>query len=377
MNSTPIKTLTNKQTERQTLATLNSVRAFAFLGVILNHTSFPCFAYIGAWGVSVFFTLSGFLFVYNYYNQKRISPISIRNNLLFSIKKIKNLYPLHIIATAFFFIIVVVGENAIDIFRALIRLLLNIILIQEWFGHKSLCGVSWYLCVSAFCYFLFPCINAFMEKKYNKRIAWIMIVLALCVQCLIGMFGYKLVSVQWIKQFIGDDALDWVVYYFPFARFFDFFIGCNVGYLFLHKKDLVLKSKYYTIAEIISTIIVVCSIVCSTLAPINCWWNKVFIFSLSSIVYVYIYAIGKGWLSNFLSNNFILYFARISPYGFLIHSICFWFAYAIFFHIPNTNGEIMYATYGPPFQILVAFPMTIIFSEIWIRIEKKYKNKIV
>lgn len=79
---------------REKIVTLQVLRAFAFLGIFLSHTETIKHFEFGAWGVSVFIILSGFLMYYNHYDDKY--DISIGESLKFSLKRIKKLYPLHI-----------------------------------------------------------------------------------------------------------------------------------------------------------------------------------------------------------------------------------------------------------------------------------------
>ena len=73
-----------EQYKKEKLDYIQIIRAIAFLGVFLSHTGIKAFSASGAWGVSVFFILSGFLMTYNYYGKSRIRQIGIKDNLLFS-----------------------------------------------------------------------------------------------------------------------------------------------------------------------------------------------------------------------------------------------------------------------------------------------------
>ena len=72
---------------------LQVLRAIAFLGIFLSHARVSV-----SWaklGVSIFFVLSGCLMTCNYYDKEL--KCSIKDNLQFSINKIKKLYVLHIV----------------------------------------------------------------------------------------------------------------------------------------------------------------------------------------------------------------------------------------------------------------------------------------
>ena len=138
---------------------IQALKGIAFLGVFLSHTGFTCFWSIGHWGVSVFLVLSGFMMTYSYYHKNRITNISLKDNILFAWKKIRNLYLLHIITMLTMLVFAFIGIKS-DIRILIPKILLNILLLQEWFPleNASINGVSWYLSTAVFTYFLFPII---------------------------------------------------------------------------------------------------------------------------------------------------------------------------------------------------------------------------
>ena len=81
------------------LLPLQGLRALAFIGIFLSHSDVKALSSsgLGAWGVSVFLILSGFLMMVNYYHTDRFSICSVKDNLRFSLKKIMAIYPLHIL----------------------------------------------------------------------------------------------------------------------------------------------------------------------------------------------------------------------------------------------------------------------------------------
>lgn len=95
---------------------IQALRGIAFLGVFLSHTGLKWFGAAGHWGVSVFLVLSGFLMFVSYSDNDRIKRISIRDNIAFSWRKIKKLYPLHICTmVAMMLFSFVGGANALEI----------------------------------------------------------------------------------------------------------------------------------------------------------------------------------------------------------------------------------------------------------------------
>lgn len=355
---------TNKN-ERNIIKTLQMLRCIALGGVVLSHTGFEHFRCIGHWGVSVFLVMSGFLFTYNYYQKGKIRSVSIKDNILFAINKIKVLYPLHIILMIFFGALLLFGDETESILVILVKILLNSILIQEWFpiAGASLNIVAWYLCTYFFVCSIFPLINNYMEKGYSKRKALIGIMSSLIVQFLIGLLGSKL-------QPFGNGIWNWIIYYYPLSRLWEFLIGCNLAYCFIDKEHN-LDDWKYTILEIISLIIVVLTNIISYNSSYKyVFWNEVFIYSFSTIILVYVFAIGKGKISNLLTNKITLYIAKISPYAFLIHAGVFKLLDILSFHFTNENGELIFLEYNKWIKVLFGIAITIILCEAWIKIIK-------
>ncbi len=134
---------------------LQALRAIALVGVFLAHAQAK-----HSWAVlsvSIFFVLSGFLLFIRYEN--KVFTCSLKNNIEFSINKIKKLYPLHIITMVFGVILrlynVYLEGLSLKSVAAVIRdLFLNITLLQTWYPKSevnvSLNGVSWFLSVMMF-----------------------------------------------------------------------------------------------------------------------------------------------------------------------------------------------------------------------------------
>lgn len=141
------------------IESLQTVRALAFLGIFASHCGVTK---LGNWGVSVFFILSGFLMVYSYYNKPLNT--SFKSCLAFSLKKIKKLYPLHILMmlTALVFVAhsLILDYSVKRVILYLGQTVLNVLLLQTWVPSESvyfsLNGVAWYLSVCLFIYACFP-----------------------------------------------------------------------------------------------------------------------------------------------------------------------------------------------------------------------------
>ena len=72
------------------IVSLQILRAICFVGVFLSHCKIRCFEACGAWGVSVFFVLSGFLLM-----RKHAENFHERG-LIFAWRHIRKVYALHV-----------------------------------------------------------------------------------------------------------------------------------------------------------------------------------------------------------------------------------------------------------------------------------------
>lgn len=358
-------------TTRKNIDTLQMIRCFAILGICLSHTDFLLFKSLGAWGTSLFFILSGFVMTYNFFESNKINSVSIKDNAHFAIKKIKPLYPLYIITTLLMFCRLIIGEEAISIHIALIRLVLNIFLMQTWlpFSDAALNGPAWFLSAIVISYFLFPYINTYMEKKYTKRKALCMIIVSIALQYVICLIGSKLPSITNFELLATPELLqEWIVYNAPISRFFDFFIGSNLSYIFINKRHD-LSITIYSILELLSIILVFVSNLVSSKLDDSVFLGekRVIVFTFGVIVLLYAFAVGKGKISNVLTNKVTVYVGNISSCIFLIHMPIFTYIYVFIYRIPFINGKTILDKYYSWIEVTIGFIIVIILSEVYIR----------
>ena len=195
--------LTDRQTDRHRIDSLQALRAFAFLGIFFSHADF--FVSWPGLGVSVFYVMSGFLMTYRY--EKTDVSATLKSNFLFSINKIKKLYPLHIITMCCAIVLSVAsiihsGLKIKSIIGLFLKIFLNVTLLQTWIPsssiNTSLNGVAWYLSVTLFLYFLFPWIKRIIERNSLVK---------LCIMCGIILITEIISCVPFI-YFLGNDSLE-------------------------------------------------------------------------------------------------------------------------------------------------------------------------
>lgn len=347
---------------------LQALRSVAFIFIFLSHSGIHFFCRIGEWGVSIFIVLSGFLMIYNYYqkteiaiksnntNENEKTKLPFKNPLLFSINKIKRLYPLHII-TMIAGIIIHFTDRKLIAVTLIPHLALIQILIPNEKYFACINGVAWYLSLCLFLYFAFPFILLFI-KKHNK----IKTIVLISAGLIVLEFLYTWLVVNYINYSNEWLSWKWLLYYCPFFRVVDFAVGCNLGFLFLNLKNNK-NSKFNTGLCTILEIATISLFIVSILSG-NFWgfhWS--FIPIIPSCLLVYLFAIKKGLVSKLLTNKVFIYIGNISPYAFLIHSL-----------VLSVCNNIFSGKYNI-ICVIISFIITIILASIYPKIDLIIRKK--
>ena len=381
--------MTTLDKKHKKIDSLQSIRASAFLGIFLCHTGFDNVRGLGAWGVSVFIILSGFLMSYNYCDKYIFNDQSIIASIHFGIGKILKLYPLHILTMLAMAIFLLVGNGKETLSTVLTKLILNVLLIQEWFPiqNREINGMSWFLCEVLFFYIVYPYIWKYInEKTKNIKNASLNIVISITIIFIIGLLS---------NIYCSQSITKWIIYYCPLTRFWEFFIGCNLGYIFLKlnytysSKNNLILCRTFSIALVILSNIIYCKYSAHRFGnyayEYDRWWIYTLLFIISSSMLILTFAttcVGGGgrtedtrhivnYIYSFLQNVAVL-----SPYAFLIHTVVFRYLSIFYYHIPGTNGEQVYLEYGRYINMTVGFGITMLLSHYYNLIDKKYRGKV-
>lgn len=361
---------------------LQVVRAFAFLGIFASHSNITIFSPGGAWGVSVFLILSGFLMIYSYYDTDRIDSDGVIYSIKFGINKIKKLYPLHIVtmllAMPYLIIDCLEHSGMNSVLDSVIKTVTNTFLIQSWFPsidiYFSLNAVSWYLSVSLFLYIMFPFILSRIREYKGIKTAIIVIIITYVIQLVMSFCSY-LIQINIIHN---DRFIHWFAYIFPLSRLEDFVIGCNLGYVFIKvKKDNGISDRRYTWMEfgIIAVIaiqmiayVLFVSIPAKTEPSVSAenWWGVASMWTLSSCALVFLFAFNKGNISRILTNKALLFIGNLSANAFLIHQIVY--RYLNTFERKLLGDTFMWI------NLFACLIITIVCSYAWEALSNYYKN---
>lgn len=342
---------------------IQGLRAIAFIAIFISHTGLADLGALGAWGVSVFFVMSGFLMMYNYFKRENTPSFGFS----FTWGKIKKLYPLHI------FTMLLAARYALTVSGDLPKTLLDVgihtFLVQMWIPHtkyfSTLNGPSWYLCTSIFLYLCFPFVLKFFKKHMTvkKSYVWLIILFVLQTALTVCTFIWG-----------NDDkeawfSTKWLLYFFPPARFIDFSIGCGLGYLalFAHEKKVYKKSNnaLTVLFEILVSALIVISVYIYTnqLGLLGSEAFKYsFLFIVTTVPLIWLVAVKKGFISKILSIKFLVKLGDLSPYTFLIHGVVLKYVSLLMFLIFNIECTVL--------NSFISFVLTVASAIIWINCEK-------
>ncbi|QIL74492.1 acyltransferase family protein [Hymenobacter sp. HDW8] len=174
-------------------------------------------------GVTIFFTLSGFLITERYF---ATDVVSIKNIKTYLINRFARIYPLYIILTlpVFFIAFYNVGFSRYYLYA----LILNITLLKSLSLEYAFTGLpqAWSLtveeCFYFFAIFFFAALNA---PRFSKAIVWISAIV------LLPATGFVLVKIFNNLHLPFFENISFVAYTTFFGRFFEFFIGAGLALL--------------------------------------------------------------------------------------------------------------------------------------------------
>ena len=352
---------------RSRLNAIQGLRAVAFAAIFISHAGTGNYDGLGAFGVAVFFVMSGFLMMLNYL-QKETEPLC---GVRFAFGKIKKLYPLHIVMMLF-----AAGYYLCSGFPALSILRdmgIHTLLVQMWIPHTqfytTLNGPSWYLCACFFLYLCFPPLLRLFKKRMTKRRAVISLFVLFAAVVAVGAVNH-IFGVQNVGNWFNAQ---WATYYFPPARFLDFAFGCVMGYLFLHRPP---KPKKVTLLSTIMELLAAAAVVVALVIYAKKWgilgavsFRFTTLFVPVSALLLWLVASERGALSFVLSLKPLVWLGNLSPYAFLIHGVVL--RYCRNLRNPSTEWN----TTQKWLVALLAFAITLVLSLLWERLTAALAQK--
>lgn len=203
--------------DKQRIDVFDGLKGIAFAGIFLLHIGSR--VEWAAFGVSIFFVLSGFLMEYRHAHDEIIKgTLSFGVCSRYAVQHMKKAYPLHILTMMVAIVLYLFQKKGRIILIA--KIILNITLMQSWVPsvgvNVSLNGVAWYLSSILFCYFVFPFLHSLNSGMSRKR-RMLMATLVIVMQFLLSILAFLIDK--------EDDFYRWATYDAPFFRAGDFFVG--------------------------------------------------------------------------------------------------------------------------------------------------------
>lgn len=268
------------------------------LGIFLFHSwLFPG----GSLAVVFFFMLSGFVTYYSQY--KKVDNMNLRGSGKWILNKVKKMYPVYFITMIFSIFIKWEWISSLTLKQFVEKFSLNLIMIQSCFKNEALNfnSLSWFLSVLFIIYIFAIPIIKFM-KKFNLRGTIIFIVIVLMIQYIINILNINLFENMYL-------------YSNPAYRIFEFILGMLVAQVFILKK---FEIKHSTTLEVLIGVIFIVKYILS--------YNGLNFIGLSYynilfIIAIYIFALGKGFISKLLKNKILQYLAKISFEFYMVHEL--------------------------------------------------------
>ncbi len=333
---------------------VQGLRAAAFLGIFACHAIGYFFSAFGAFGVSLFLILSGFLMVLSASGKTEPPGFSWHS----AWRKIKSLYPLHIMMTLAMLALEIPGifSSTQILLSKLWTLLLHSALVHIWLPfysvYSSFNGVSWYLSVCFLCYLLFPFLFKFLTRKVSAPSrSFGAIVLLILSQVFISLLAGLLGNSHRESNF----SVHWITYYFPPFRLVDFCIGCCLGQLYLQANPPRMKEWLVWVVEAGILVLTLASLFVfsygsSFLAQEN--FRYTLLFTVPAALLIWIVSRYKTGISRILSLPVAVWFGNLTPYTFLIHPVVITYALALRQTIPMRN--LVYLAVSMMITILLA-----------------------
>ena len=295
------------------------------------------------------------------YNAK--PSILFTSGRCYAAKKVKKLYPVHLLMIIYVLLLETVSGALSPIWPW--QVLAQSALIQTWIPYRriyyALNGVSWYLSVAAFTYFCFPYILK-CQKHYRKTWDAInSIVVIFLIDCMVCFL---------LKQSkVSNETIYYVTYIFPLYRLSDFLIGCNLGYVFVHRKktgNMCKKTSRGTLNEILVLVLFEVEEFLFKYGSVPEEIKYMLFFLPVSVLIVWVFADGYGLISKVGNTHIVAKIASLSGYCFLIHHKIIRTVIALLEKIAHNSPKFLVA--------LISMILSIILAEAYIAVSNHLKR---
>ena len=293
------------------IRTLQSLRFFFIILVVLSHYIGSSFDFGGECGVSFFFMLSGFVLSLAY--SERIAKGSFSTKP-FVVKQWIKIYPLHILT----FIVMFALDIRLEKYCDITAVIANILLLQSWVPADSFYFVanspSWFLCDILFFYVVFSSLNKYILCSDNRKLLAISLVVILLYICLMAVLPTYLVNP--------------ILYANPLTRLLDFIVGIILYKLYVSDNGIALRDKlngksFLTVSLMELSVILLVVITAILYPHLPQRVRTVSIFWLAIPLFIFFFAMTdkhSGVISRFLQGKTMLWLGNISFSIYIIHA---------------------------------------------------------
>lgn len=304
---------------------LTSLRFFAALAILFFHMDYlngvndftrwiyTNLAMRGAYPVTFFFVLSGFILTYNYFN--KFKSLDRYNLKKFYVGRLARIYPLHFLT----FLIAIPLNIELILHTPLKSLFLaftNLFLLQGYFSSIDILfsfnSSSWTLSIEFLFYLLFPFISfwiyTFASKKSTKTILLYSLLL-------------WLINILLVYKFKDSSLSLLILVTLPFTRLIDFILGSLLALIFISHETKTIKFNRttFTIVELFSILSLPIILTIKPSLQNISYYSPYH--SLSICFILYIFAFEKGFISKMLSNKILVFLGTISFNIYLFHQL--------------------------------------------------------
>ena len=292
------------------IRTLQSLRFFFIILVVLSHYIGSSFDFGGECGVSFFFMLSGFVLSLAY--SERITK-GLFSTKPFVVKQWIKIYPLHILT----FIVMFALDIRLEKYCDITAVIANILLLQSWVPADSFYFVanspSWFLCDILFFYVVFSSLNKYILRSDNRKLLAISLVVILLYICLMAVLPTYLVNP--------------ILYANPLTRLLDFIVGIILYKLYVSDNGIALRDKlngksFLTVSLMELSVILLVVITAILYPHLPQRVRTVSIFWLAIPLFIFFFAMTdkhSGVISKFLQVKTMLWLGNISFCIYIIH----------------------------------------------------------
>ena len=293
------------------IRTLQSLRFFFIILVVLSHYIGSSFDFGGECGVSFFFMLSGFVLSLAY--SERITK-GLFSTTPFVVKQWIKIYPLHILT----FIVMFALDIRLEKYCDITAVIANILLLQSWVPADSFYFVanspSWFLCDILFFYVVFSSLNKYILRSDNRKLLAISLVVILLYICLMAVLPTYLVNP--------------ILYANPLTRLLDFIVGIILYKLYVSDNGIALRDKlngksFLTVSLMELSVILLVVITAILYPHLPQRVRTVSIFWLAIPLFIFFFAMTdkhSGVISRFLQGKTMLWLGNISFSIYIIHA---------------------------------------------------------